>query len=141
MELDEQKIIAAAMAVASQRLEMACIHLVNRCKENLSKPGRTRKEVSITRGRNAGKTKTVWGALHSAPSTPGDFPAKQTGALRSSVAYTIDKTNLTAVVGSSLRYGRYLEFGTMKMAPRPWLLRTLKEESAKINQIMATGKT
>jgi phage gpG-like protein len=141
MELDEQKILAKANEIAAMRLEACAIHLVNRCRENLSKAGRTKKLVTISRGKNKGKQKTAWGPLNSAPSKPGDFPARQTGALRSSIAYDVDRQNLTARVGTALKYGRWLEFGTRRMAPRPWLLRTLKEEGPKLSQIMATGKT
>jgi hypothetical protein len=147
LELDTEKIIEAARVMAAMRLEAAAIHIVNKCRENLSRPGRT-KTVTTSK---SGKAKTRWGRYGSAPSAPGDFPAKQRGILRASIAYFVDPVNLTAKVGTSLRYGRYLEFGTRgregkngkrigPMAPRPWLLRTLREEKAAVSSIMSTGK-
>lgn len=129
--------IALVRGIAGARLEAACVHLVNKMRENVSVAGRTKTQVTVSRGKNKGKTRTKWGALNSKPSAPGDFPAKQTGKFRSSIAYTVDKQTLSAKVGTSLKYGKFLEMGTRKMAPRPWLLRTAGEEKQAVNQIMA----
>lgn len=57
------------------------------------------------------------------PSPPGEVPAVQTGHLRRSIAQEVERRlwNVAARIGTNVRYGRYLEFGTPKMAPRPWL--------------------
>lgn len=170
MDFNEQAIIDKAHKLGADRIEACAIHLVNKCRENLGKPGRTKSEKTLTRGKNKGSTKTVWGALGSAPSSPGDFPAKQTGGLRSSIAYVMDRQSLVARTGTSLRVGRWMEFGTRggkvitpkdkavladsaagiifgkkvvqgAIAPRPWLLRTMNEEKAAMGQIISTGKT
>lgn len=61
------------------------------------------------------------------PSMPGYAPAPDTGTLLQSVTHSVsvdDDGNVTGYVGSTLKnpdYPRYLEFGTSKMKPRPWL--------------------
>ena len=61
------------------------------------------------------------------PSLPGNAPAPDTGTLLQSVTHSLDldsKGNVKGYVGSILKnppYPRYLEYGTSKMKPRPWL--------------------
>lgn len=61
------------------------------------------------------------------PSMAGEAPAVDTGLLRMSVTHSVDVDsggNVTGSVGSILQnpdYPRYLEYGTSKMKPRPWL--------------------
>lgn len=74
----------------------------------------------IQRGPKTGTIYNSRGKQHRA-SAPGQAPATDTGTLVSSVYYT--KINpLTSEVGSRLDYAKYLEFGTMNIAPRPsWM--------------------
>lgn len=60
------------------------------------------------------------------PSFAGNPPAPDTGALMKSITHSVENENGQAVgyVGSILSnpdYPRYLEYGTSKMKPRPWL--------------------
>jgi HK97 gp10 family phage protein len=61
------------------------------------------------------------------PSYPGNAPAPDSGTLLQSVTHSIDvdgKGNVTGYVGSVLKnpdYPKFLEYGTSKMKPRPWL--------------------
>lgn len=57
------------------------------------------------------------------PSLPGNPPAPDTGNLRASVHYTIETSGQTIIgrVGTDVEYGKMLEYGTSKIAPRPWL--------------------
>jgi hypothetical protein len=48
----------------------------------------------------------------SGPSRPGEYPHADTGALRNSIFYRVDASALTVTVGTTLKYGLYLEFGT-----------------------------
>lgn len=52
-------------------------------------------------------------------SNPGDAPNADTGRLIQSIK--VEKDGLAYLVGTNLKYGAYLEFGTSDMAPRPWL--------------------
>jgi HK97 gp10 family phage protein len=57
------------------------------------------------------------------PSAPGNPPAIDTGTLRRSIQVN-QKADNSVEVGSNLEYARYLEYGTTKMAARPWLNRS-----------------
>lgn len=52
-------------------------------------------------------------------SAPGDPPNADTGRLIQSIK--VEKDGLAYLVGTNLKYGAWLEFGTKDMAPRPWL--------------------
>lgn len=68
-------------------------------------------------------------------SKPGEPPNTDTGILVKSIKFDFKKGGLIGRVGTNLRYGAWLEFGTKKMAARPWLsaaIRQTKEEVAKL---------
>lgn len=54
-------------------------------------------------------------------SRPGRPPRRVTGALAASIAVRRGDGGASATVGSGLDYAAHLEFGTTRMAPRPWL--------------------
>lgn len=70
------------------------------------------------------------------PSFPGNAPAPDTGNLRASIHYTIenDANNCKGIVGTDVEYGKHLEFGTSKMAPRPWLKPSLNKNKSFIKE-------
>lgn len=60
------------------------------------------------------------------PSLPGNPPAPDTGNLRNSIRYEVNGSgkSVCGIVGTTQKdppYGAYLEYGTSRMAPRPWL--------------------
>ena len=56
-------------------------------------------------------------------SAPGEYPMSDTGRLANNVVANLPTSgNISAEVGTNVQYGRYLEFGTSRMAARPWLL-------------------
>lgn len=61
-------------------------------------------------------------------SAPGEAPASDTGELAGSI--TAIKRGLYAFVGTPKLYGGYLEFGTRKIAERPFM-RPARENNAK----------
>lgn len=69
------------------------------------------------------------GSVTHQASAPGQYPATDTGRLVSSVAMRPDGPD-AYVVGTNVQYGPMLEFGTTRMAARPWLLPSF--ERAKI---------
>lgn len=70
---------------------------------------------------------------------PGDYPALRTGHLRRNVQMEMDRARLEARVGTNVKYGRYLEFGTTRgLAPRPWLSRGFREMTGEILRILKT---
>lgn len=68
------------------------------------------------------KTGTVYtrrGIVHQA-SAPGEAPATDTGALVNSIDIFPNPSLLQVVVNVSAAYAAALEYGTVKMAPRPY---------------------
>lgn len=86
--------------------------------------------AGIQRGPKSGVTYRRGGVTHRA-SAPGQYPASDTGRLASSVRMEMPQPgNLTGRVGTAVNYGPHLEFGTSRMAARPWLMPSF--ERAKI---------
>lgn len=54
-------------------------------------------------------------------SAPGEFPKSDTGQLASSLFFNLSTDRLSARWGTSLNYGKFLEFGTSTMLSRPWM--------------------
>ena len=83
------------------------------------------------------------------PSIEGDFPAIDEGTLVHSITHDIkeDGDRVTGRVGSTIvspPYGAYLENGTSRMAPRPWLLPSIdqnKDEIKTLIQGVIKGRT
>lgn len=62
-----------------------------------------------------------------APSAPGDYPSEQTGDLKRRIAKEMPTiANPVGHVGTDWNLGLFLEVGTAKMLPRPWLLRSFR---------------
>jgi len=68
-------------------------------------------------------------------SSPGEPPAVATGALKESIKWATEDNGMTGLVGTELKYGPMLEFGTSKMAPRPWLRKAFSESETKVREI------
>lgn len=75
-------------------------------------------------------------------STAGNFPHRDTGNLQENVVAIHGETasQVFASVGTSVPYGPHLEFGTEKMAARPWLKRTTEEQRTSVVETL-TAKT
>lgn len=64
-------------------------------------------------------------------SAPGEYPASDEGRLAGNIRTENPSSgSMTARVGTKIEYGRHLEFGTVNMAARPWLLPSF--EKAKV---------
>lgn len=71
-----------------------------------------------------------YGKKHHHPSYAGNPPAPDTGTLMRSITHsvTVKGNEVIGEVGSIIHdsdYPRYLEYGTSKMKPRPWLSASL----------------
>jgi len=69
-------------------------------------------------------------------SSPGESPHKRTGNLQAKVAVT-KPAPLVRRIGSSAFYALFLELGTRKMAPRPFLLKSLMETAQDVKNTVA----
>jgi len=83
-------------------------------------------------------------------SPPGAFPGIRTGQLWRSIMHTeATASQLIASAGSAAakgkngeypdRYGLMLEYGTRKMAPRPWILRSFNRAKDRAFEMMANA--
>jgi hypothetical protein len=72
-------------------------------------------------------------------SAPGEYPARVTGILVKSIRSEFDRKALTARVGSDELHGKFLEFGTSKMAPRPWLSNGVRDCMEELRSILNGG--
>jgi hypothetical protein len=73
-------------------------------------------------------------------SKPGEPPRKQTGGLYQSMGYQVMPERFSVLCGSPLEVDRYLELGTVKMAPRPHLRRALANNLGAIRSLLIEGK-
>lgn len=76
------------------------------------------------------------------PSLPGNPPAPDTGNLRNSIRYEIhdERKEVYGIVGTTQKdppYGEYLEYGTSKMQPRPWLKPAMEKNNSWIRSSIA----
>lgn len=107
------KVIDSIKAMAEKRMEAATVVVANRAKQLISTP-------------------------YPPPSRPGEPPHRRTGRLRASVAreVTWDESTVIGRVGSNVKYAKWLELGTSRMAARPWLRRALIETRNAIAKII-----
>lgn len=70
------------------------------------------------------------------PSPPGGFPAKDTGEHRMGIDTEQMPSGLVQRVGTNTLHSKFLEKGTTKMKPRPWMFLTNAEMRGNINRIL-----
>lgn len=71
-------------------------------------------------------------------SSPGEMPHKMTGELQESIGP--EQNGGTLRVKARADHAALLEMGTVKMAPRPFLKRTLVENADELGRIAIKGK-
>jgi HK97 gp10 family phage protein len=116
-EVDE-----ATRRAAVGALEDGADEIASRAKELILDPPKTGRVYSGGKGFGT----------HQA-SAPGEAPASDTGNLVGLIGVDrVDVTRLRVAIFSSAKYSAALEFGTSKMAPRPFLRRALREMGSRI---------
>lgn len=70
-------------------------------------------------------------------SRPGEAPNTDTGRLVQSIKFDFKDNGLRGRVGTNLKYGAALEFGTSKMDARPWLSTAVLLVSKEVAKIFA----
>lgn len=131
--LDLGKVLDAKVEGGKRGLESAAQFLVGQLKEEVSKPGPDpgtdkgkKRQRRLERIAAAGDVQRA--------SKPGEPPHRRTGTLRNSIGYEIQ--GLLARVGTWLKYGYWLEWGTVKMEARPWLRPGLANNAKQIKDIV-----
>lgn len=93
---------------------------------------------SILQGKKSGKIYKRGGIIHRA-SAPGEAPANDTGRLANSLATYLVRAQNYAIVTAGrgiARYAALLEFGTRRMAARPFLFPAAERNRQWINERM-----
>lgn len=73
-------------------------------------------------------------------SEPYSYPNTDTGYLANNIFVEIDNNKMAADVESRAEYSEYLEFGTSKMLPRPFMQPALEENRRAIIKLFARLK-
>ncbi len=87
--------------------------------------------LRIQQGPKTGRIYKRGGVTHQA-SASGQSPANDTGTLMRSI-YSEKLTSLSYVVGSRIAYAAYLEYGTRRMAARPFFRPPVEEMRKEFN--------
>jgi HK97 gp10 family phage protein len=72
-------------------------------------------------------------------SAPDEAPASDTGRLVNSIRTDYRLAELTGIVSASTAYAAYLEYGTSRMAPRPYMRPALASRRAAIEAGLAAA--
>ncbi len=92
--------------------------------------------LAIRGGSRSGVIVTRGGKPHQR-SAPGEPPKTDTGRLVGSIFAEVAGDGLTGQVGTDVAHGEFLEFGTQKMAARPWLFPAFDRLKPKIKKRIA----
>lgn len=90
----------------------------------------------IQGGSRSGRVYRRRSVTHQA-SAPGEYPKTDRGQLVGSLFFEVAADRLSAIFGTNLIYGKYLEFGTSRMKARPWLRPTFKANADAITARVA----
>jgi len=68
-------------------------------------------------------------------------PAKITGELRDSISHYVEKSGneIVTTIGTNVKHGLYLELGTVKMPPYPWLFPAVESKKSEIIDTIKSG--
>lgn len=116
----------------NKSIKLCCGKVRSDIQESMAKTERDMSKTYFTNN----KTK----AHH--PSLPGNPPAPDTGNLRESIRYEVhgEGSEIYGVVGSTQKdpdYAVFTEYGTNKMAPRPWLRPAMRDNNEFIRSNIA----
>ncbi len=76
-------------------------------------------------------------------SSPGEAPASATGTLRQHIKteITVEGRAIVGGVGTDVKYGPWLEFGTVNILPRPWLRPSFERAEEEVKKILGESIT
>lgn len=130
------RIARKVRAEEKRRIARASLVVNRRAKELLSVSG-VGGQIKGGYAVQGGRGKRIYNAF---PSRPGEPPHKQRGTLRANVSTELGDRGGVPFgrigPGSLTPYGKFLELGTSRMKPRPWLVRAFRESYAQIRAIL-----
>lgn len=92
-------------------------------RQALYKTAKHIKETTQKKIRTGTRSGIKYKRLRRRSSAPGEYPANQSGNLAKSIGFNV-LSSFRIEVGARVKYAGYLEDGTGKMAPRPYLSQT-----------------
>lgn len=121
-----------------QALQRSAVMLTTRARILASTPAK-RIRRKRTRTTSAGKRGGQY--TDYVPSAPGSPPAVRTGFGRRNITYEYDPEKFIARVGvrENADYMAFLEVGTRRIAPRPWLRPALRQTQTAIDTLIKTA--
>jgi HK97 gp10 family phage protein len=99
-----------------------------------------RKRLSRAAAALSVHAKEALGTPSPPPSVRGDYPHKDTGHLRRNIAWEWNPETFGARwgIGENVPYGKMLEFGTRRMAARPWMWKTNTAMAGEVRRMIET---
>jgi hypothetical protein len=135
--LNFDKLTASKVEAGKRGLALAAAELVGILKRDLSKPGPLPPKKELEGKRRKRREELIAASGETArPSAPGEPPRFRLGTLRESVGSEAVKGGMVQRVGTTEKYGFWLEYGTVKMQPRPWLRPGLRNNQARLAEIV-----
>jgi phage gpG-like protein len=124
--MDPNKFLGVLKSEIIRNLKTAGLYLVGKTRAKLN----TDQPYTRYKGINGVYYKGL------SPSLPGQYPKKLSGQLLKSITYKVNSDEMALVVGSALPYAMYLQVGTRKMSPRPWLTKIWREEGQNVVKLI-----
>lgn len=74
------------------------------------------------------------GGTHHRASVPGAPPARDSGQLTTGISSQVSQglEGVQGIIGTNEEYGPYLEYGTARMEPRPFMIKTLVDKQDEV---------
>ena len=122
---------------ARKRVREAAMLVATTVKLSMVRGGRTASGVLETvdgKRREPGTGKKAE-KINTYRSKPGEVPRVQTGRLRGSITHEVHPTLPISRAGTNVVYGRKLELGDKRVAPRPFMRPALHKSEATIREI------
>lgn len=123
---NRREVVGRFKGKVAKNVEDAANHYLNALGQKLRKGSRSGKRYKVP----GGKRRTY------VASAPGEPPAPRTGNLARSYQ-KVPLTRYRMLVGSPMKYARYLELGTSRMRPRPHFEQTFTEERRRIEALLS----
>lgn len=119
-------------------VQRATVFLWEKIQETLNVPNTGERRKHRTRKTKSGRAASY--TVYPHPSQPGEAPRKRTGWLQRNVLYEVTPDGVGRVgVTINAKYGAYLELGTRRMQPRPWLVATVRANLDRLRAMIREG--
>lgn len=93
----------------------------------------------VLKGPKTGRTYIRRGKIKHRASAPGEAPASDTGTLVRNIVTAAELSRNRVRIIAKTKYAAFLEYGTRKMKPRPFLIKALQNKIEQIKAIFAAS--